>query len=47
VRNRSFKIGGLLYIVAICQFFAFELVAETLYHGFSVSSNYISDLCTT
>jgi len=47
VRNHSLKIGGLLYVVATFQFFVFELVAETLYHGYSVASNYISDLGAT
>lgn len=47
VRNNSVKFGGSLYVVAIFQFFVFELVAETLYHGYSVASNYISDLGAT
>jgi len=41
------KIGGVLYIVAVFQFFIFELVAETLYPGYSVANNYISDLGAT
>ena len=41
------KIGGVLYVIAVFQFFVFELVAETLYPGYSVSSNYISDLGAT
>ena len=41
---RPLKIAGVLYVLAVFQFFAFELVAETLYPGYSVASNYISDL---
>jgi len=41
------KIAGVLYVVAVFQFFVFELVAETLYPGYSVASNYISDLGAT
>jgi hypothetical membrane protein len=41
------RIAGVLYVVAVFQFFVFELVAETLYPGYSVSSNYISDLGAT
>jgi len=46
VTNRydALKVGGALYIVAVFQFFVFELVAETLYPGYSVANNYISDL---
>jgi hypothetical membrane protein len=47
VRFSPLKIGGVLYVVAVFQFFVFELVAETLYSGYSVSSNYISDLGAT
>lgn len=47
VRDHSLKIGGVLYVVAVFQFFVFELVAETLYPGYSVSGNYISDLGAT
>jgi len=36
-----------LYIIAVFQFFIFELVAETLYPGYSVANNYISDLGAT
>ena len=36
-----------MYVIAAFQFFVFELVAETLYPGYSVSSNYISDLGAT
>lgn len=43
-RYSPLQIGGVLYIIAIFQFFAFELVAETLYPGYSVAKNYISDL---
>jgi hypothetical membrane protein len=44
VHYRPLKIAGVLYVLAVFQFFAFELVAETLYPGYSVASNYISDL---
>jgi hypothetical membrane protein len=47
VRDNTIKTGGLLYVVAIFQFFVFELVAETLYPGYSVASNFISDLGAT
>jgi len=47
MRYNSLKIGGALYIIAVFQFFVFELVAETLYPGFSISNNYISDLGAT
>ena len=47
VRHNALKIGGLLYVVAIFQYFIFELVAETLYPGYSVRNNYISDLGAT
>jgi hypothetical membrane protein len=47
VRYDSLKIGGALYIIAAFQFLVFELVAETLYPGYSVSNNYISDLGAT
>ena len=47
MRYDPLKIGGLLYIAAVSQWFVFELVAETLYQGYSVSSNYISDLGAT
>jgi len=47
LRNNTIKIGGLLYVVAVFQFFVFELVAETLYPGYSVASNYVSDLGAT
>jgi hypothetical membrane protein len=40
----SLKIGGVLYVIAVFQFFVFELIAETLYPGYSVANNYISDL---
>lgn len=43
----SIKIGGALYVIAVFQFLIFELVAETLYPGYSVSNNYISDLGAT
>lgn len=43
-RYSPLKIGGVLYVVAVFQFFIFELVAETLYPGYSVAHNYISDL---
>ena len=36
-----------MYVIAVFQFFVFELVAETLYPGYSVSNNYISDLGAT
>lgn len=38
------RIAGLLYVTGVFQFFIFELVAETLYPGYSVANNYISDL---
>lgn len=47
LRSNTIKIAGLLYVVAVFQFFIFELVAETLYPGYSVASNYISDLGAT
>jgi hypothetical membrane protein len=47
VRYDSLKIGGVLYIIAAFQFFVFELVSETLYAGYSVANNYISDLGAT
>ena len=47
VHDNTIKIGGLLYVVAVFQFFVLELVAETLYPGYSVASNYISDLGAT
>jgi hypothetical membrane protein len=47
LRTNTLKIGGLLYVVAVFQFFILELVAETLYPGYSVASNYISDLGAT
>ena len=47
LRSNTIKIGGLLYVVGIFQFFVLELVAETLYPGYSVASNYISDLGAT
>ncbi|MDA4137455.1 MAG: DUF998 domain-containing protein [Thaumarchaeota archaeon] len=47
MRFDSLKIGGVLYVIAVLQFFIFELVAETLYPGYSVSNNYISDLGAT
>lgn len=47
VRYSPLKIGGVLYIIAVFQFFVFELVAETLYPGYSVANNYISDLGAT
>jgi len=43
-RYDALKIGGALYVIAVFQFFIFELVAETLYPGYSVANNYISDL---
>ena len=46
-RDDSLKIGGVLYVIAAFQFLVFELVAETLYPGYSVSNNYISDLGAT
>jgi hypothetical membrane protein len=47
MRYDLLKIGGVLYVIAVFQFFVFELVAETLYSGYSVSNNYISDLGAT
>lgn len=47
VRYRPLEIGGVLYVLAVFQFLVFELVAETLYSGYSVASNYISDLGAT
>lgn len=41
------KIAGVFYVVAVFQFFIFELVAEALYPGYSVARNYISDLGAT
>jgi len=47
VRHSPLKIAGVLYVVAVFQFFVFELVAETVYPGYSVARNYISDLGAT
>lgn len=47
VRSNALKIGGVLYVVAVFQYFIFELVAETLYPDYSVRNNYISDLGAT
>jgi len=47
VRQSPLKIAGVLYVAAVFQFFVFELVAETLYPGYSVARNYISDLGAT
>jgi hypothetical protein len=47
VRQSPLKIAGVLYVVAVFQFFVFELVAATLYPGYSVARNYISDLGAT
>ena len=47
VRHSPLKIAGVLYVVAVFQFFVFELVAETLYPGYSIARNYISDLGAT
>ena len=47
MHSDSLKIAGVLYVIAVFQFFVFELVAETLYPGYSVSNNYISDLGAT
>jgi hypothetical membrane protein len=44
LRHNTIRMGGSLYVVAVFQFFVFELVAETLYPGYSVASNYVSDL---
>lgn len=44
VRYRPLKTAGVLYVVGIFQFFIFELIAETLYPGYSVAHNFISDL---
>jgi hypothetical membrane protein len=43
----SLKIGGVLYVIAAFQFFVFELVSETLYPGYNVANNYVSDLGAT
>jgi len=37
-------VAGLLLFLAIFQFFMFFRVAESIYPGYSVSNNYISDL---
>src|SRR5579872_2363562 len=47
VCSNPLKIAGALYVLAVFQFFIFELVAETLYPGYSVTRNYISDLGAT
>ena len=47
LRLEPLKVAGVLYVVAAFQFFVFELVAEALYSGYSVASNYISDLGAT
>jgi hypothetical membrane protein len=44
LRYNPLRIAGVLYVVGVFQFFIFELVAETLYPGYSVATNYISDL---
>lgn len=44
VHESPLKVAGVLYVVAVFQFFVFELVAETLFPGYSVARNYISDL---
>lgn len=44
MHHSPLKVAGVLYVVAVFQFFVFELVAETLYPGYSVARNYISDL---
>jgi hypothetical membrane protein len=41
--NRT-VVAGLLLFLAIFQFFMFFRVAESIYPGYSVSNNYISDL---
>lgn len=43
-RYSPLKIAGVLYIIGVFQWFAFELVAETLFPGYSVAHDYISDL---
>lgn len=47
MRFDSLKIGGTLYVIAVFQFFIFELIAEALYPGYSIANNYISDLGAT
>ena len=38
------KVAGTLFLVATSQFVIGLVVAEALYPGYSISSNYISDL---
>jgi hypothetical membrane protein len=38
------KMAGLLFFLAATQFVLIVLIAETLYPGYSISQNYISDL---
>jgi len=40
-------VAGLLIFVAAAQFFVGMLVAESVYPGYSISANYISDLGAT
>ena len=38
------KVAGMLYFIAVTQFVLSFTISETLYPGYSVSNNYISDL---
>ncbi|MGC8573139.1 MAG: hypothetical protein C0171_05640 [Caldisphaera sp.] len=38
------KISGYLIFIGVAQFFIFMMIAESLYPGYSISKNYISDL---
>ncbi len=38
------KLSGVLIFLGVAQFLLFMIVSETLYPGYSVSKNYISDL---
>jgi hypothetical membrane protein len=38
------KIAGYLIFIGVAQFFIFMMISESLYPGYSISKNYISDL---
>ncbi len=40
----SSRIAGVLFLVASSQFVIFMVISEALYNGYSVATNYISDL---
>lgn len=43
----NLKIGGLLLFLGGAQFFIFLIIAESVYPGYNISANYISDLGAT